>query len=85
MKYYTRGETREDAAEIPGKPLDPEDAAEAAAEHLFYHRDGWEIPFGEWPITFTIVDDAGQEWTCEVSREDAPVFTSSEPKRKVVP
>ncbi|MCJ7423080.1 hypothetical protein MUP01_02275 [Candidatus Bathyarchaeota archaeon] len=84
MLYYVkqpRGETIDDAVKVPGKPDEVREAAESAVQDLFDNRDGWEIAFHNWPVTIVVIDDEGQEWKCEVNREDTPYFYSEKPKK----
>jgi hypothetical protein len=80
MKYYIKdqGMTVEDAYTLP-KPFwtDMRSVAEDAAEHFHIYHDGWEC---SWPITFTIVNDAGQEFDVEVDRRYDPVFVAGDCK-----
>ena len=73
MKYYIKdhGQTAEDAYKF-NSPFDcPEWDATRAAEDFYNRHDGCECG---WPITFTIVDDAGKEEDVTVDCEYSPTF-----------
>jgi len=77
VKYYIKeyGETAGDAHALPGCYLDHDFiSAMGAAENFWHERNGWVC---SWPITFTLVDDAGGESDWAVEMETAPSFNAS--------
>jgi hypothetical protein len=56
---------------------DPEMVAEDCAQNYHAQHDGWE---SQWPVDITLLREDGSEiCTCEVDREEQPVFSA---KRK---
>ena len=55
----------------------PSEAAEAYAEYIHNHRDGWE---GGWPLTIRVRSPDGTEQDFCVEREMEPKFSAAEVK-----
>lgn len=86
LKYYLPGhsETANDAQALPKgarghNEFNPRIFAELAADWCHARRDGWEW---DWPEFFVIIDEDGNEFHFEVTRELLPDFYANPGPRR---